>query len=180
MNDTKTKPTAPATHPDLGVSAAEPRPIKPLENNRLRLVCSSSSDICNLWAAVLKSGTPFEEVLAPEFWANVANRLRTGDQVQVHTDAGGFYGLLYVRDVSGSGAGKVSTRAIVAKLQYHEFGALTHTRSEHLHMVTYEGLHAKWCVKHVPSGKFVREGLDSKETAETAIKGMERSQVAAA
>jgi hypothetical protein len=143
-------------------------PAKPLANNRLRLICASSSDIGNRFAAVLPTGTSFAAALDPAFWSNVCSQLRVGDVIEVHSDTRGFYGTVYVRDTA-------KTRAQVARLEFHEFDALAQSADQNSHRVRYFGPHLKWGIERISDGKAVRENLESQEAAELALKGMERS-----
>jgi hypothetical protein len=151
-------------------AAVPPKPlgIKPLAMNRLRLICSSSSDIANHFAAVLTSDTPFASVLSPEFWSNHAPQLRIGDSIEVHCDDRLWFGRVYVRDVT-------KTRACVSQLEFVDFGALAQSNDASLYRVKYAGPHSKWGVERVAEGKLVREGFDSEEAAEVALKSIERS-----
>jgi hypothetical protein len=143
-------------------------PAKPLANNRLRLICASSSDICNRFAAVLPAGTSFAATLDPAFWSNVSSQLRVGDVVEIHSDSRGFYGTVYVRDTA-------KTRAQVARLEFHEFEVLAQSADPTSHRVKYLGPHMKWGIERIADGKPVREGFENQEAAELALKGMERS-----
>jgi hypothetical protein len=141
---------------------------RPLEQNRLKLICGSASDIANHFAAVLTSGTPFASVLNPGFWSNHAPQLRVGDSIEVHCDSRSWFGRVYVRDVT-------KTRASVSQLEYVEFGELAQSTDASLYRVKYAGPHVKWGIELVAEGKIVREGFETQEAAEVALKGLERS-----
>jgi hypothetical protein len=163
-NDVNIQPMAPPAHP---IAVLVP---KPLVNNRLKLICSSASDIGNHWAAVLPIGVSFSAALQPEFWSNLSTQLRIGDVIDIHGDARDFFGRVYVRDTG-------RTRASVAKLEYHEFDALAPAGDPSSHRVKYSGPHTKWGIERIADGKLVKDNLDSKEAAEVALKGMERANV---
>lgn len=151
------------------ITLVPPKPLaKPLPNNRLRLIVSSSSDICNRFAAVLPTGMPFEAALEPGFWSNVCSQLRISDIVEIHSDGRGFYGEVYVRDTA-------KTSAQVAQLEFVEFDMLAQSSEPSSHRVKYGGPHVKWAIERVADGKLVREGFENQEAAETALKAMERS-----
>jgi hypothetical protein len=141
---------------------------KPLAMNRLKLICGSSSDIANHFAAVLTSGTPFASVLNPEFWSNHAPQLRVGDSIEVHCDDRSWFGRVYVRDVTRK-------RASVSQIEFVEFGELAQSTDASLYRVKYAGPHVKWGIELVADGKLVREGLETQEAAEVALKALERS-----
>lgn len=52
----------------------------------------------NTWEAIVPAGTPFEHVLEPAFWANVARKLKMGDKLIVLPRDGAWYGELLVWD----------------------------------------------------------------------------------
>jgi hypothetical protein len=164
------------TAPTLSTPTAAPPgaparpPIRPLEARRLKLVCSSASDIGNHWAVVIPADVSIETVLEPAWWANVATQLRVADTVDVHRDDRTLYAKLYVRAVGRA-------RVAVALIQQVEFGALeTETASEPAsHRVKYGGPHNKWCVERILDRKVVKDGCDTREDAETAMKGIEAS-----
>jgi hypothetical protein len=143
-------------------------PAKPLPHNRLKLICASSSDIGNRHAAVLLSGTKFTSALDPGFWANVASQLRIGDVVEVHCDDRTFYGTIYIRDVT-------KTRAQVARLEFHEFGALAQSTDAAPYRIKHQGPHLKYVIERVADAKIIRDGFETAEDAQAAAKGMERS-----
>jgi hypothetical protein len=166
MAQASTVPTPAVTPPGI---PGKP-PIRPLETRRLKLVCSSASDIGNHWAIVVPTGVTMETILAPEFWSNVAPQLRVADIVDVHRDDRTLYAKLYVRAVGRA-------RVAVALIQSIEFGELeTETASEPAsHRVKYGGPHNKWCVERILDRKVVKDGCDTMEDAETALKGIEAS-----
>jgi hypothetical protein len=98
----------------------------------------------------------------------VAAQLRVGDQIEIHSDGRDFFGRLYIRDVS-------KTRAEVGRLEFHEFDTLTQSAEPSAYRVKYAGLHSKWSVERVSDGRLMREGCEDQETAQTALKAMERS-----
>jgi hypothetical protein len=161
---------APALTPAAPPPGAPARPqIKPLEQRRLKLVCSSASDIGNRWAVVIPADVSFEAVLAPAFWANVAPQLRVADIVDVHSDDRSLFATLYVREV---GRARVS----IAQVQHVRFGELETTNEPaSLHRTRYAGPHNKWIVERISDRKIVRERCETKEDAETALKAIEAS-----
>jgi hypothetical protein len=143
-------------------------PAKPLPANRLKLICASSSDIGNRHAAVLPGGTKFASALDPAFWSNVASQLRIGDVVEIHTDERTFFGTVYVRDVT-------RTRAQVARLEFHEFGAPLQSNDASPYRIKHQGPHLKWVIERIADGKIVRDGFETTEEAQTAAKALERT-----
>jgi len=172
-DETKTKPET--------ASAGAPKQIEPLRGivkglaeNRLKLVLSSAADMGNGFAAVLPSGTSFDEVKEPSFWAHCAYKLRPGDEIVVHSDDMSFFGRLYVRDVSAPGQQKLSNRAVVAVLDFKEFEPMARDARNKSHEVVYLGPHMQWCVRSLKDSRVVKERCG---TAEEAA-GWMRSQAA--
>jgi hypothetical protein len=157
--------SAPAAVP---VQAATTKPLRPLQNNRLKLVCSSASDVGNHWAIVVPADVTIETVLLPEFWSNVAPQLRVADTVDVHGDGRDFYAKLYVRDVSRA-------RVSLGLIQHTTFDALAESSEPRAHRVKYAGPHSKWVMERIADGRIMKDGCETKEAAEDALKAIERS-----
>jgi hypothetical protein len=153
--------------PSSPVAPARP-PVRPLEQRRLKLVVSSASDVGNHWIAVAPAGVTIETILQPEWWSSVATQLRIGDTVDVQNDSRDLWAKVLVRETS-------KTRVLVGLIQHVEFGALVESFESAAHRVRYTGPHGKWAVERISDGKIVRDGLDAKEDAETAMKGIDRS-----
>jgi len=183
MNEAlKTKPMAerPADPVAAALAAAGAKPeLKPLAVARLKIIRSSESDVGNLFAAVTPSGTPFEHVLDPKFWSNLAGRLRIGDTIEVHTDDQLYFGRLLVRDVTGTGANR--NRASVAQLELHKFGEVDRmaTADAITHRVEHKGPHLKFAVVQIADGKVVSDGHETAEAAEAKLRALVRPAAAA-
>jgi hypothetical protein len=143
--------------------------VRPLEQRRLKLICSSASDLGNRWAIVVPTGVTMEMILLPDFWCNVSGQIRVADIIEVHADDRSLFASLYVREV---GRARVS----VALIQQVEFGELETTNEPaSLHRTRYAGPHNKWIVERISDRKIVRERCETKEDAETALKAIENS-----
>jgi hypothetical protein len=90
------------------------------------------------------------------------------DVIDVHRDDRSLYAKLYVREVGRA-------RVAVALVQHAEFGALETVNELASHRVKYGGPHSKWAVERVSDRKIVKDGCDTREDAETAMKGIEAS-----
>jgi hypothetical protein len=170
--------TPPASTPEaIPVAPIEirPAPFKPLEAGRLRLVRSSECDICNLWAAVLPAGAPFENVLRPDYWSSClgAKPLRVADTIEVHVDDQTYFGRVLVRDVSGAGGTK--TRASMALLELHRFDRVARNEEALTHRVEFRGPHLKHCVIQLKDGKVVSDGHADVASAEAALRAIVRT-----
>jgi hypothetical protein len=165
---------SPPVPPTSAATSVPPRPIKPLVARRLRTITSSEANFGNLHAATLEAGSPFDHALDPNFWTNVTTMLRASDRIEVHSDDSCFFGLLYVRAVAGGGGAKATVS--VAKILHTEFGDLpTTTSAPPLYRVEHKGPHFEWTVIRLSDGKHMVEHLATREAAETALKGVERS-----
>jgi hypothetical protein len=139
-----------------------------LEARRLKLIVSSASDMGSHWGIVAPAGVSIEMICTPSFWCNVAPQLRVADTIDVHSDGRDFYAKLYVREV---GRARVS----VALIQQVEFGELETVNELASHRVKYGGPHSKWAVERVSDRKIMKDGCDTREDAETAMKAIENS-----
>lgn len=157
---------------DATVAAVKgPTEVKALPEGRLKLVLSSAADVGNGFAAVTPAGTPFDHVLAPEFWAHTAHKLHAGDEIAVHTDDGRYFGRVYVRHVSAPGAQRLNNRAIVAKLDYHEFDELKASAADKDYDVRWMGPHMKWCVVALADQRVLKEGCGTQDEARLWLRG---------
>jgi hypothetical protein len=150
-------------------AAQKAAPLKPLPNNRLKLICSSASDMSNLWAAVVPVGTTFEQVMEPTYYANVAGQLRVADQIDVHADDRSYFAKLYVVE-----AGR--TRISVSKILHVPLEAPAESAEPKPYRVRYDGPHSKWCVVRVSDDRVVKDGCETRESAEAAMRAHEQSE----
>ncbi len=84
----KAEPLAPASKPE---AKAKPAPVAEPVKEAAPIAALLASEIkaresgvhFNTWEVVPKAGTPIENLLRPEFWGNVSQRLRPGDTLIV-------------------------------------------------------------------------------------------------
>jgi hypothetical protein len=177
MAQPATAPPMPPAEPPFQAPARQP--VRPLQQNRLKLITGSATNFGNLHGATLPAGTPFHHALDSAMWGNVASELRANDQVQIHADDGTFYGLVYVRSVAGGGGVRASVA--VSNILYVEFDDLPASASNvAVFRISYMGPHERWCVIRIADGKVMARQLDITEAAETQMKALERAQVKAA
>jgi hypothetical protein len=169
---TKSTPETAPSAPEAAEPAVLQVPFRPLPTPRLKVLRSSESDFGNQFGAVTSTGTPFEHVLRPDFWSLHAMKLRVGDTIEIHTDDQTYFGRLLVRSVDGTGANK--TRASVAQLELHHFDQLERNDAALTHKVEHRGPHLKWSVIRIADGKVVKDGYESKEGAEGALRALTR------
>lgn len=69
-------------------------------NKRLaphRFQVNGSTQVYNLFDVVPEVGTRLEEMLVPDYWEHVAQKLRPWDHIEVRADDGSFYAHLIVQ-----------------------------------------------------------------------------------
>lgn len=110
------------------------------------------------WLAVIEHGTPYDEVLKPDFWAHVAEprRMKIGDEIVVVPDDGSYRAKLFVRDV-----GRVWVK--VEELTKKDFDAVVapvgDTASEF--RVEWKGPHHKHSVVRISDNEIIQGGFKS-------------------
>ena len=50
----------------------------------------------NVWSVELTLDTPYEALFRPDYWANVARKIRPGDLIEVTAEDGSYFAQLYV------------------------------------------------------------------------------------
>jgi hypothetical protein len=110
--------------------------------------------------ADVPAGVAYENLLKPEFWAHVAQKLRPGDFIFAEAEDGTFIAELYVRNAGHNWA-------TVFEIMHHDFEELTSIGDE-----TIPGFEIKWrgrVQKHVvvrlSDGQIMTQGLSLKQEA---------------
>lgn len=119
------------------------------------------------YTATIPQGTPYEEVLAPEYWAFHGNTLRAGDHIECEEEGGAFYAHLQVRQ---TGINAVTVREVYAKHFDQEEDA---GEPEAPFDVQWAGPRAKWRVIRVSDGHIVKSGIEDKAVAYREAKDAE-------
>jgi hypothetical protein len=118
----------------------------------------------------LPIGTTFEDCLDPAWWANVTDRLRVCDKVDVFDAKGTFYAELLVRAVAQSRPVQgTKGGARVHVLRYIEPESLERRARPIEHVVEFRGPAQLWCVIRISDGAVMKSHLDSREMAERHI-----------
>jgi hypothetical protein len=121
----------------------------------------------------LPVGTPFEDCLRPEFWANVADRLRVCDKVDVFDAKGTFYAELLVRAVAQSRPVQGTKGGVHLHLLRHvELEPPERKVRPAAHTVEFRGPAELWTVVRVADGAVVAHHLESRELAEQHLARM--------
>jgi hypothetical protein len=176
----QTSTPAPADPVAAALAAAGADPKKktpPITQGRFQTLAFSARDWGNLHGCTAPAGTPFEDVLAPDYWCLVAPMLRVGDWIRILVDDGQYEGLITVRAVSGPGAGRQNNRAVVAKLQFWTFDPVADpTMRPVSHRVEYRGTHLKFCIVRNSDGETTKDGFGSEDEARSALTALLRVQ----
>lgn len=121
------------------------------------------------WRVTPPSGVGIDEVLEPDYWANVASKLTPHDVVEVVPEDGAFYARLFV----------VSTGKLSAKMQKLEHVTFSGSQKKATkaaigeYEVKFSGPSAKWRVHKEKDGALVT--TDSFQTREEAEAWLEKN-----
>jgi hypothetical protein len=153
---TKAKAT---TEPD-----AAPRRVVPLQVTRWQL-----GEFMNHRHSVAPaSNTPFEDLLRPEFWANIT-RLTAGDIIEVRPEDQSYYAELYVMKKDRNSATVAVIRAPV-RLE----AAFKPLPGEKSFKIEFAGTHAKWRVIRLADLAVMRDKFASEAEARAWLGEYER------
>lgn len=114
-----------------------------------------------VWRLTPEVGTEPEELLAPDYWAHLANRLRQCDRIEAWAEDMSWYAEYLVLDVGANWA-----KVHLCENSIEELGEFDPRRAKVVltgHTVEYKGRVAKWCVirdkdKALLKDKFATEG----------------------
>lgn len=117
------------------------------------------------WKHFVPVGSVKEDILAPSFWANVASKLRIGDEIKVLTEDMAWRALLIVRAV-----GRVE--AVVQLLSYDDLGEASDVLSvaDNPYLVEWGSPAVKFRVKRKDTGDVVKDMFQTREAAEQWVK----------
>jgi hypothetical protein len=150
MSDTNTKDAKKAEPQNL---SAAPRAYK-LLGTKLQLAEHKR----NIHYADAPKGTTVNALTTPEFWANVASRMRPNDRIEVMPEDGLFFAELMVRSCGPNWAH-------VEMLRFHQFeSAESLLEKSKTHKVEYNGA-SKWHVIRLSDRAVLTKGHDTPELA---------------
>src|SRR5262245_31403523 len=157
-------PRAASAAPPAPVTPVAIAPVAPQYRIRESLFRPDIQGYINtVWAADIVDGTPFEEILAPDYWSHVAARLKVGDEIRAFAEDGSWLARLLVRD-------RGYIWAKVAVLERHVFPPLGESGREAAEFaVEYRGRLQKHAVVRVATGALVLSGFASEGDARTAM-----------
>lgn len=164
----KQQPANQAAAPSTDQAKAAPPKVAPLAADRWQL-----GEFLNARHAVcLVAGTPFENVLQPEFWANIV-RLRPDDIIEVRTEDRKFYAELIVLARGRNWA----TVAVIREPIALKSAALPPSMTS-AYTIEYGGSHVQWRVLRHSDRSVVRDKFPTEDAAVLWVKNTERAQAA--
>lgn len=119
-----------------------------------------------VWSVSVDTGVPFDEILKPEFWANVVNpkNMKIGDKLDVRPNDASWWALLLVRDCG-------SVWAKVGVIQKVDFDVQTSSGDDSVpgFHVEWQGLGNKHVVIRDKDNVVVAKGFKTKPEAQIAM-----------
>jgi hypothetical protein len=112
-----------------------------------------------LWRAIINAGTPFEDLLKPEFWALVSSKMRPTDIIQCVAEDNAYFVELLVLDCSSKWAKVKLLRKVDISA---EEAAPIQTATDY--ELVFRGPR-RWSVKRQSDGQIVSENHHTREDA---------------
>ena len=121
----------------------------------------STEHVNNDWTLTVESNVSLEDVLTPEFLANVAAQLRPYDHVRVRTDTGEWYAELLVMSAGRTWA---KLRPLY-KLDLAATETEVSPEAQEGYEILHRGPHLKFCVVRKSDKQPLKEQFDTKKEA---------------
>lgn len=134
------------------------------------LVFKQDDYVRNRWFIAPEAGVPWDAILAPEYWAHVAAKLKPMDEITVVPEDESFYGkVLVIRCANNT--------AIVRELQFVQFGDIAQVADDEDYVIKWAGPIARWRVTRKSDGFVVAEGpeVDTKAMAEEVVRNIRKA-----
>lgn len=126
----------------------------------------------NDWSVVPDDGTPFDDLLVPVYWTNVARKLKPGDKIRVHAPDASYYAELLVRSAERLAASVV----VLVKMDFT--GADEAPIADDDMFVKFRNHKAMWGVLRHADKAVVRDGFATREMAEEWLRDRRRDRAA--
>lgn len=141
-----------------------PAPVAEPPKKRPKMLAESkfalASYATNRWAVTLEHGVQYERVFEPDFWSNVARKMRIGDIVELHSEDTSFFAELYVVAAHRLAAKLVEVRRV-------ELAPAVQVSADPSPLtVKFRGPHARYCLMR--GENVVQAGYQTAEDAEMA------------
>lgn len=118
-----------------------------------------AEQVRHVWRLVLSESQKVEDLLKPDFWAHIAQRIEAHSIIEVVSEDGNEYARLFVRD-----AGKLFVK--VSILEHKVFHESKEQDDKDSLKVKWRGPNAKFCL--VQGDTVIEKGFALKEDAEKA------------
>ena len=140
-----------------------------LKNSRMEL----AEQARNVYAVVVETGTPYEEILKPQFWAHVASKLKTRDRIEVESEEGDYFAELRVT-YSGNNTVRVRELYFVK----YEQDDMQEEQSDF--SIKWSGPIARWRITRKSDGAVLVEGkeVETREMAEDWLRNYRKALAA--
>lgn len=145
-----------------GLPGNETKTVKP--SAPLKLARFAEADgVRRAWAVTPETGVTQEDILRPEFWAHVWEKLRPLDRIEVRAEDGSFWAELLVVD-------RRRAWVRVKMIHYVPIGTLAPTDVIDMDelSIRYMGPHWKWAVVRKKDSEMVIKGFSDKLAAHQA------------
>jgi hypothetical protein len=115
----------------------------------------------NIYSATPEHGTPYENILVPEYWKHIASNFRPGDRIEVVSEDGAWFAELFV----------VSTGKQWVKVFPLRFVELSESAPDEQpagtssHNVEWRGPKRKWSVERNSDKEVIKDGFATKGEA---------------
>lgn len=167
---TATKPTTKTPAPAVAAAVAAAlaptaaqgtqRKIQPLEESRIK----SGDFVRQFYVATAFENTEPADLMAPEYWAHFAQKLRLRDRIEVWANDASW-----MADVVVLGATKNAADVRILSVAYIDGMKPIGDAPDGIksYEVRYRGIHSQWSVVRVADGAVVHEGEGSRAAADT-------------
>lgn len=124
--------------------------------------CALGEQVNQTWIITAESGTTLEDIAKPEYFANVANKMRPYDKVFARVDTGEWYAELLVVSCGRAWAKTIPLQVVdfVGK----ETEVVPRDGSDE-YDVRYKGPHLKFCVIRKSDNEMIKDHLQSQAEA---------------
>lgn len=142
--------------------------VMPIEPMRMRLAEYERQD----WVANAPENTDPEDLKDPAFWSHMASNFKPYDRIEVRADDGSWIAECRVLMCE-------RTWAKVAVLHVHKLSSVSSAKAPSKYRVEFKGPHRKWSVIRGSDGEYVKDGLNTKDDADTWLRDHEKNLQAA-
>ena len=125
------------------------------------------------WFITAHFGTAVEDLLAPGYWAGMAQKMKVSDKIEAWVDDGTWIAELRVLEVAHNWARVI----ILSQHRLDSPEALRPAVAEE-YRVEWKGPHLKFCVVRTRDGAYLSKVHRNREVAEDALRALQRTMSA--